>query len=92
MSILLEDLDLRKAELLLCQNALARAGSIMEAAQLLGITRHALKRRMLKHGLAAPREEVVATSVPIGVPIAREHRPPTSPERVAPRSVPPEGT
>lgn len=87
MSILLEDLDLRKAELLLVQNALARAGSIMEAAQLLGITRHALKRRMLKHGLASPREEVAA-----GVPIAREHRPPTSPERVAPRSVPPEGT
>jgi len=84
MSILLEDLDLRRAELLLCQNALARGGSIMEAAQLLGITRHALKRRMLKYGLGSPREEAATD-----VTTPREHRPP---EHVAPRSAPREGT
>jgi DNA-binding NtrC family response regulator len=76
MPILLEDLDLRKAERLLCQNALARAGSIVEAAQLLGITRHALKRRMLKHRLEWP----LATHSS------------TSPERVASRVDPPERT
>jgi len=82
MPILLEDLDLRKAERLLCQNALARAGSIVEAAQLLGITRHALKRRMLKHRLEWPLT---------GVAAARDHRP-TAPERVTPRVDPPERT
>lgn len=54
MPILLEDLNLRKAERLLCNQALSRAGSIVEAAQLLGITRHALKRRMLKHSIDWP--------------------------------------
>jgi Bacterial regulatory protein, Fis family len=90
MPILLEDLNLRKAELLLCQNALARAGSIMEAAQLLGITRHALKRRMLKHRIEWPAVSQPATLS--GVPTVRDHRPPTSPERAAPRSNPPEST
>ena len=54
MGILLEDLDLRKAERLLCREALKRAGTIIEAARLLGITRHALKRRMLKHQIEWP--------------------------------------
>jgi DNA-binding NtrC family response regulator len=54
MPIVLEDLNLHKAELLLCQQALARTGSIMEAAQLLGITRHALKRRMVKYRIEWP--------------------------------------
>lgn len=54
MPILLEDLNLRKAERLLCQTALQKAGSIVEAAQLLGITRHALKRRMIKHQIEWP--------------------------------------
>lgn len=76
MPILLEDLDLRKAERLLCQSALARAGSIAEAAQLLGITRHALKRRMLKHRIDWP------PSVHAGGPLSREHRP-TMPDRAA---------
>ncbi len=56
MRITLDDLDLRKAERLLCMEALSSAGSIVEAAQLLGITRHALKRRILKHRLAWPPE------------------------------------
>ena len=54
MPILLEDLNLRKAERLLCETALAKAGSIVEAAQLLGVTRHALKRRMIKHQIEWP--------------------------------------
>lgn len=54
MPILLEDLNLRKAERTLCQTALHKAGSIVEAAQLLGITRHALKRRMIKHRIEWP--------------------------------------
>lgn len=54
MPILLEDLNLRKAERLLCQTALQKAGSIVEAAQLLGVTRHALKRRMIKHQIEWP--------------------------------------
>lgn len=88
MPILLEDLNLRKAERLLCQQALTRAGSIVEAAQLLGITRHALKRRMIKHRIEWPA--AAQPNAVTGVPTARDHRPPTSPERVAPRSNPPE--
>jgi DNA-binding NtrC family response regulator len=62
MPILLEDLNLRKAERLLCQQALDRAGSIVEAAQLLGITRHALKRRMIKHKIDWPAHEAQVSS------------------------------
>ncbi len=67
MPILLEDLNLRKAERLLCTQALGRAGSIVEAAQLLGITRHALKRRMIKHAIEWP------PAPQVGQP--REYRP-----------------
>ena len=88
MAILLEDLNLRKAERLLCQQALTRAGSIVEAAQLLGITRHALKRRMIKHRIEWP--SAAQPTAISGVPTVRDHRPPTAPERVAPRSNPPE--
>jgi DNA-binding NtrC family response regulator len=77
MPILLEDLDLRKAERLLCQQALTRAGSIVEAARLLGVTRHALKRRMIKHRIAAPSETSAALS---GGPAMGDART-TSPER-----------
>ncbi len=55
MALLLEDLNLGKAERILCQTALAQAGSIIEAADLLGITRHALKRRMVKHHIDWPQ-------------------------------------
>ena len=47
-------LSLHDAERRLCEEALARTGSIVEAAQLLGITRHALKRRIIKHGIQWP--------------------------------------
>lgn len=54
MAILLEDLNLRKAERMMCLQALEKGGSIVDAAQLLGITRHALKRRMIKHRIDWP--------------------------------------
>lgn len=77
MPILLEDLNLRKAERTLCQTALQKAGSIVEAAQLLGITRHALKRRMIKHQIEWP-------------PRAPERQPRVSPPMDAPVSLRPE--
>lgn len=54
--IILEDLNLNAAERLLCEEALTQAGSIVEAANLLGITRHALKRRIIKHRIEWPRQ------------------------------------
>ena len=47
-SITLEDFNLEAAERRLCLEALGLAGNIVGAAQLLGITRHALKRRIIK--------------------------------------------
>lgn len=44
----LEDLNLENAERRLCVEALTIAGNIIGAAGLLGITRHALKRRIIK--------------------------------------------
>jgi hypothetical protein len=60
--LLLEDLNLRRAERLLCEEALARAGSIPEAARLLGITRHALERRLIKHRIKWPAMGSKSTS------------------------------
>lgn len=49
-----DDYNLAAAERLLCEIALTKAGSIVEAAVLLGITRHALSRRILKHRIEWP--------------------------------------
>lgn len=46
--LILEDFHLVAAERRLCVAALDAATNIVGAAQLLGITRHALKRRMIK--------------------------------------------
>lgn len=46
--ITLDSLNLLAAERLLCETALHTAGNIVEAAQLLGITRHALKRKIIR--------------------------------------------
>lgn len=60
MPILLEDLNLREAERLLVTQALYRSrGSITKAAELLGITRHAVKRRMVKHGIERSYESQI---------------------------------
>lgn len=54
-SIILDSYNLVAAERLCCEAALAEAGSIIDAAPLLGITRHALKRRIIKHCIEWPR-------------------------------------
>lgn len=46
-----DDYNLRSAERTLLELALTRTGSIVEAARLLGITRHALIRRIVKYGI-----------------------------------------
>lgn len=47
----LEDLPLEEVEKMLIQKALARYGSVSQAAQALGLSRSALYRRLEKHGL-----------------------------------------
>ena len=56
--IVLEDLNLLNAERRLCVEALDTAGSIVDAARLLGITRHALKRRIIKLRIEWPKRGV----------------------------------
>lgn len=51
----LESYNLEAAERQLCTMALDRAGNIVETAKLLGVTRHALKRRIVKYKLTWPR-------------------------------------
>ena len=53
--IVLETLNLEAAERRLCVETLALTGSIVGAAQILGITRHALKRRIIKLGIGYTR-------------------------------------
>lgn len=57
LPIVLDSYDLAAAERRLCTAALEAAGGIVPAAQLLGVTRHALKRRILKHRIEWPRGE-----------------------------------
>ena len=49
--IIIEAFTLEAAERRLCVEALTLAGNIVGAAQILGITRHALKRRIIKLGI-----------------------------------------
>lgn len=51
MRITLDNYNIIAAERLLCEAALREAGSIVEAAKLLGLTRHGLKRRIIKHNI-----------------------------------------
>lgn len=53
--VVLPDLNLESAERLLCIAALEQAGSIVEAAQLLGISRRHLARKIIKHGIVWPK-------------------------------------
>lgn len=50
-SITLPDLRLAEAERRLCVEALTRTGSLIEAAELLGTNRHALRRLIDKHSI-----------------------------------------
>ncbi len=65
MRLSLESLNLADAERLLCEEALTEAGSIVEAANLLGITRHALKRRIIKHKIDWPRSKKPLIAQPV---------------------------
>lgn len=53
-SIILESYNLAAAERLLCTQALAAGGNMVEAAKLLGITHRALKQRLEKHKIPWP--------------------------------------
>lgn len=53
--IILEDFNLESAERRLCTAALVHGGSIVVAAKFLGLTRHALKRRIIKLAIEWPR-------------------------------------
>ena len=63
--IVLETLNLEAAERRLCAETLALTGSIVGAAQILGITRHALKRRIIKLGIPYSRTSPAPTLSPI---------------------------
>lgn len=52
--ISLDDFNLEAAERRLCVEALHLAGEIAGAARILGITRHALRRRILKLDIRWP--------------------------------------
>jgi transcriptional regulator with GAF, ATPase, and Fis domain len=54
-SIVLDSYNLESAERRLCVEALTSAGNIVGAARLLGLTRHALKRRIVKLGISWSR-------------------------------------
>jgi transcriptional regulator with PAS, ATPase and Fis domain len=62
-AIILDSLNLETAERRLCEEALARAGSIVAAAKLLGITRHALRRRIEKLRIEWPRGQPSGVSM-----------------------------
>lgn len=49
--VTLSDLNLAKAESTLCTEALKKSNSLVEAAELLGINRHALRRLITKHNI-----------------------------------------
>ncbi len=64
MAVVLKTLDLAEAERVLCEEALRSAGTIVEAARLLGITRHALKRRITRHGIEWPNVTIPSLPAP----------------------------
>ena len=53
-NVVLDDYNLEAAERRLCVEALNHGGNIVNAAGLLGITRHAFKRRIIKLGIPWP--------------------------------------
>jgi transposase-like protein len=66
MRLDLDTYNLTAAERLICELALDAAGSIVEAAKLLGVTRHALKRRIIKHNIRWTRDggRIATVTVP----------------------------
>ena len=64
MRLVIETYNLAAVERLLCVEALNAAGTIVDASTLLGITRHALKRRIIKHNIAWPPRPRAVISEP----------------------------
>lgn len=60
--IVLASFNLAEAERVLVAEALAHAGSIVEAAQLLGITRRVVARAIIRHKIAWPRPALAEAS------------------------------
>lgn len=55
--------NLKEAEHLLCKDALEKSDYVLiRAAELLGITRHAVKRRMKKFGIEVPQTSKISES------------------------------
>lgn len=54
--LVLDTYNLESAERHLCIEALTKSGNIVGAAKLLGITRHSLKRRIIKLNIAWSRQ------------------------------------
>lgn len=69
MRLTIDTFNLQAVERMLCVEALNHAGSIVEAAVLLGITRHALKRRIIKHQIEWPIRRAYAPGLPIAQPL-----------------------
>lgn len=55
MRVTIDTYNLQAVERMLCREALNAAGTIIDAASLLGITRHSLKRKIIKHNIEWPR-------------------------------------
>lgn len=71
-SITLDTYNLAAAERRLCVEALLTAGNIVGAAKLLGITRHSMKRRIIKLDIAWSRElgQIVVAAPVVHEPVA----------------------
>ncbi len=76
MRLVIDTLNLAAVERLLCVEALNTAGTIVDASKLLGITRHALKRRITKHSIAWPPQSRAMIAGP------------TTPQTTAPDAAP----
>ena len=68
LNLTIETFNLDTVERTLCVEALNAAGTIVDAAALLGLTRHALKRRIIKHRIEWPvRRAIVHDVAPVSV-------------------------
>lgn len=72
MRLTIETFNLNTVERTLCVEALTTAGTIVDAAELLGLTRHALKRRIIKHRIEWPVRR------PPAGPTTTENAPPSA--------------
>ncbi|MEZ4380116.1 MAG: helix-turn-helix domain-containing protein [Nannocystaceae bacterium] len=85
MRLTIETFNLEIVERTLCVEALNAAGTIIEAARLLGITRHSLKRRIVKHNITWPvRMIATAPGVELSESVAASSPPSTTPAPARP--------